>query len=267
MPTAAKRPCAQPGCRELVSGATRCQAHQRARYKVQDERRESASKRGYDAVWVRFLASYRRCCDLDADDPNFAEELLRRNRCGECWKAGRDNRQWLEYDHIKPLREGGERLDPANVQPLCSHHHKRKTALENMGDKPQPSRIVIVSGPPCAGKSTWARQRLQPKDVLLDYDAIMAALTQQSGFVESAHWMTLAAMDAAIGEAIARGSSGMVYVLSGAKGRTERLQIRAPRAEIVTLSPGLDECLARAAKRNDGGRSERGIRAWYAGEP
>lgn len=33
-------------------------------------------------------------------------------------------------DHIIPIRQGGPRLDPANVQPLCFPCHNRKSATE-----------------------------------------------------------------------------------------------------------------------------------------
>ena len=34
-------------------------------------------------------------------------------------------------DHITPIKEGGEPLDPANLQSLCSMHHNQKSAREN----------------------------------------------------------------------------------------------------------------------------------------
>jgi 5-methylcytosine-specific restriction protein A len=132
MPTAALRPCSKPGCRALVSGGL-CPAHQKAKYRQQDDRRESSSKRGYDATWYNWLRWFRTCGDVDADDPNFTAELQRRNRCAECWRQGRDNRQRLEFDHIVPLRQGGERLSAENVQPLCYQCHARKRSLESRG--------------------------------------------------------------------------------------------------------------------------------------
>lgn len=132
MPTAPARPCASPGCPVLVTTGQRCPTHQKARYKAQDARRESPSKRGYDSTWYAFLACYRRCTDVDPNDPGFADELMRRNRCADCWREGRDNRERLEFDHIVPLAMGGERLEPGNVQPLCHRHHSAKTMRESV---------------------------------------------------------------------------------------------------------------------------------------
>jgi 5-methylcytosine-specific restriction protein A len=33
-------------------------------------------------------------------------------------------------DHIKPIRLGGEPLDPANLTPLCKRHHQSKSGKE-----------------------------------------------------------------------------------------------------------------------------------------
>ena len=53
-------------------------------------------------------------------------------RCRECGKAGR-----LEVDHVKPVQDGGDWWDPANLQTLCrSPCHFAKTRRENA--KPDP---------------------------------------------------------------------------------------------------------------------------------
>lgn len=33
-------------------------------------------------------------------------------------------------DHVVPIKDGGGRLDPSNLQPLCISCHNRKTAAE-----------------------------------------------------------------------------------------------------------------------------------------
>lgn len=47
MPTAAPRPCAQPGCPELVTGRARCQKHTKAK----ERERGTAAERGYGRRW------------------------------------------------------------------------------------------------------------------------------------------------------------------------------------------------------------------------
>lgn len=33
-------------------------------------------------------------------------------------------------DHIRPINQGGEPLDEANLQPMCEHHHNSKSGKE-----------------------------------------------------------------------------------------------------------------------------------------
>lgn len=91
----------------------RCASHQRAEWKSQDERRGTSTARGYDATWRRLRAMV----------------LAREPLCRECAKRDRivDAR---EVDHVTPIRFGGKRLDPANLQPLCKPCHSRKTLRE-----------------------------------------------------------------------------------------------------------------------------------------
>lgn len=60
-PMAAPHPCGQPGCPELVRGASRCPTHEKKR----DRERGTAHQRGYDARWrkyrERYLAEHPLC--------------------------------------------------------------------------------------------------------------------------------------------------------------------------------------------------------------
>ena len=52
--------------------------------------------------------------------------ILRRSPL--CVKCGQGASQ---VDHIVPIRKGGARLDPDNLQPLCHSCHSSKTATED----------------------------------------------------------------------------------------------------------------------------------------
>lgn len=39
--------------------------------------------------------------------------------------------------------------------------------------------LYVITGPPCAGKSTWIRQRAKPGDVVVDLDRIALAITSE----------------------------------------------------------------------------------------
>lgn len=38
-------------------------------------------------------------------------------------------------------------------------------------------KVTVVYGPPCSGKSTWARERAGESDAIYDYDRILRAIT------------------------------------------------------------------------------------------
>jgi 5-methylcytosine-specific restriction protein A len=60
--------------------------------------------------------------------------------CVVCEQAG-VTQLAQELDHRVPLSQGGARLDPANLQPLCRVCHARKTANENETARPFRSRV------------------------------------------------------------------------------------------------------------------------------
>lgn len=107
MPTASPRPCAQPGCDQLVSSG-RCPAHaieyQRHGQKLYRSSRWAGLRRQVltEEPWCRTPG----CHNLSTD-----------------------------VDHIVPLRDGGAPLDRTNLQGLCHMHHAQKTAREVFGRK------------------------------------------------------------------------------------------------------------------------------------
>lgn len=104
MPRFPQRPCRHPGCPNLSDGVY-CEEH-RALYA-----REGATQRGYDGRWRKARARFLRAHPL----------------CDECRKEGRLTPATV-VDHIVPHR-GNQQLfwDEANWQPLCKHHHDKKT--------------------------------------------------------------------------------------------------------------------------------------------
>jgi 5-methylcytosine-specific restriction protein A len=99
MPSRPRRPCAQPGCPELVSRGCRCAAH------PLPDRHEKTATRGYDAAWQRLsrqrIAEQPWCSWLD--DP-------------QCSWSG--ERRELTCDHLVPLSQGGASVRE-NLRVLC----------------------------------------------------------------------------------------------------------------------------------------------------
>jgi 5-methylcytosine-specific restriction protein A len=104
------RVCLAPGCPELTSERY-CADHTRER----DQRRGTATQRGYDARWRRRRLAYLR------------EHPL----CEHCLANGRATPA-TQVDHVVPLRSGGADA-PSNYQALCASCHSRKTVREDGG--------------------------------------------------------------------------------------------------------------------------------------
>ncbi len=99
------RPCPVPGCDQLVVSG-RCLAHRQSGGGVR--RATERSRRLYGLKRWKLLS--RR---IIGEEP----------WCRSC-------RQNLatEVDHIRPIEDGGDPWDRANLQPLCHVCHSRKTA-------------------------------------------------------------------------------------------------------------------------------------------
>ncbi|MCJ2010442.1 ATP-binding protein [Methylobacterium sp. J-092] len=99
-------------------------------------------------------------------------------------------------DHIEPHRGDVDRFWAGPFQSVCATCHNRhkqrqerqdgggtdltaEYAERRMPTHLKPSRIplTIVCGPPGSGKSTYIRERIEPRDILIDLDAIMSGLS------------------------------------------------------------------------------------------
>ena len=124
--------------------------------------------------------------------------------------------------------------------------------------------IHVVTGPPCAGKSTYVQENRADKDVLVDYDLIAQALGSTTAHESQGAIRTcaLSARDRATDLCIERDFDS--WVIRTELTADERETFELAGAEFVELAPGEDECIARAEAD---GRSEdciEAIRAWYA---
>ena len=111
----AKHECFYPGCHKLTTDRY-CEKH---RINKHTDRRESASKRGYNSKWARarkeFLIEHPTC------------------ECEECRKSVNPLPANV-VDHIIPHR-GDQKLfwDRKNWQAMNKRCHDKKTARENGG--------------------------------------------------------------------------------------------------------------------------------------
>jgi predicted kinase len=110
--------------------------------------------------------------------------------------------------------------------------------------------LTVITGPPCSGKSTYAREHAEPGDILIDYDLMAQALgsTSPHDHPDPVRWVTIAARRAAIGAAIAQHRQGAtVWIVQTRIAADEMGKYRDAGAEIVTLTADAEVLHARAS--------------------
>lgn len=135
MPSALLKPCAQPGCPELVESG-RCKTHERQK----EQYRGSAASRGYDYTWTKFRARFFQMLVAAGVAPVCGAALPNgpSGQHSKCKASGVLEDRNLHLDHEPPLRDE-ERSDPAKVcdpkrvQILCRACHSAKTLAEQRG--------------------------------------------------------------------------------------------------------------------------------------
>jgi hypothetical protein len=128
------------------------------------------------------------------------------------------------------------------------------------------SRILIIAGPPCAGKSTLAQRLAVPGDVVLDRDDMARRLGSPKWWmhdyrygVAAEQWMQREL------RRLAWGVTGSAYVVRGLP-RVDERRALAERlnADVWLLDPGMNECIRRAIADGRPVGTVDGIRRWYA---
>lgn len=230
--------CNRPGCHgTVVDGKCSYCGPRRSSY---EDRRGSAASRGYDREWQRLRLMV----------------LRREPLCRMC-------AQWgvimpaTDVDHIIPKREGGQDTFE-NLQPLCHSHHSQKTATEKTGGTlGQRARVTVVAGPPGAGKTTYVRQQIKWGELVVDLDALFAALSGLDWYEKPAGILpfALAARDAVIAQLYQASELQWAWVITSEahQGRLQRL-VSNLDAELVMLDVDASECIRRIA--NDDRRKQ-----------
>lgn len=109
--------------------------------------------------------------------------------------------------------------------------------------------LIIVTGPPAAGKSTWVVEHARPGDIVIDYDRLAQALTVDGsdthGHPRHLRNVTSRARSAAIREALNHTDTCDVYVIHSLPSADALARYAEHNARIVTIDPGRDIVLER----------------------
>lgn len=124
--------------------------------------------------------------------------------------------------------------------------------------------IRVVTGPPCAGKSTYVQENRKDKDVVVDYDLIAQALGNTKPHDSEGAIRTCALSARARVTDLCVEHDFDSWIIRTELDADDREMFELAGAEFVELDPGEDVCIARA---EDEGRPEdciEAIHAWYA---
>ena len=119
MPRSAPTPCRHPACALVLDKPGYCDQH-----RTQVHRDYGRARRGFDAE----LGFYQSVRWREVRAAFLREHPL----CVACKATGLVVAAKVA-DHIRPLKDGGERFDWVNLQGLCVSCHNRKTARETAG--------------------------------------------------------------------------------------------------------------------------------------
>lgn len=128
--------------------------------------------------------------------------------------------------------------------------------------------LIVVTGPPASGKSSWIDAHAKPTDIVIDLDRITQALTgpgapawnQNPIQLRVAHRARYAAMD----EAFTLRDKTDVYLIHTMPSAKARAKYKRLEARIVVVDPGRDVVMQRIEAMRDP-EMKRVAARWYNG--
>lgn len=125
--------------------------------------------------------------------------------------------------------------------------------------------VVLLAGPPCAGKTTKAKQMATPDMQIVDFDAIARELGSPSRYDHGA-W--IAPTDAEVKRlivAISTDDEAQAIVIRAVPNPADRAELAAQlrATQVIVINPGRDACYQRARTDHRPARTWRAIAAWY----
>ena len=173
-------------------------------------------------------------------------------------------------DHVVPVDLGGDdSMD--NLRPACNKCNGKRQNLAISGVDPQGITVVVVTGPPAAGKSSYVREHAKPADIIIDLDRIAAALmpgdvTDIHDYPQHIRNIAIGARKSAIARALRTRYPCTVWLIHAVPARDQLQQYARLRYRIVTLDPGRAEVEARVKKIRPRD-TLLGVARWYSRYP
>lgn len=167
-------------------------------------------------------------------------------------------------DHVIPHAHGGpDTLE--NFRPACKPCNSKRQDRVMTG---YGASVVVVCGPPAAGKSTYVAEHAKPSDVTIDLDRIARALmpvepTRSHEYPDHVRHVAIAARKAAIRRATRLRERVTVWLIHAIPAPDDLAEYKAFGWQIVTIDPGRDvvEHRARTMRPED---MMPAVARWYA---
>lgn len=178
------------------------------------------------------------------------DQVMARDKylCQPCQREGRLTES-TEVDHIVGVAKGGKD-DPLNLQAICGSCHQAKTACESGEGQAPPAwlpkpacPVVLVTGPPGAGKTTYCKANAKPNDVVIDLDECFQRVCGIHGHTAPREHLgsALRLRNMMLAE-LAGKRTGKAYVIVGAPADSEvEWWMLRLGAEHVLIDPGQEE--------------------------
>ena len=164
-------------------------------------------------------------------------------------------------DHIVPIEAGGPIYDMDNLRASCQPCNSSRAARtkHREGWRRSGTLIVLVIGPPGAGKSTLVAERAGPKDVIVDFDRIAQALGSKVTHDHDSE-VAGAARNAVIRK-IQRGElkAPSAWIVSA----NPKAETIFPHHKVELVDPGRDEVLARCRAAGRPAKWVALVEDWY----
>lgn len=175
----------------------------------------------------------------------------------------RNNAGAVVFHHKIPLTEANMNnaaisINPRNIAVLhwqCHNEvHKRFTGQNTRPEK----KAYLVTGAPCSGKTTFARDRMEEGDLIIDIDDIWQQISGQPRYVKPNSLKPIVFATRAAQEEQVRMGAGTwrnAFIIRSLPLAMDRTRIAQQlNAEIITIEATKDECLARL-RNNPQGRN------------
>jgi predicted kinase len=162
----------------------------------------------------------------------------------------------MVFHHVIPLtklnvNDAAISINPANIQILhWQCHNKVHKRFCNGSTLRSDQKVYLVTGAPCSGKTTFARERMSEGDILIDIDDIWQQVTglpryQKPNSAKPIVFATLKAQTEQI--AMRAGNWYNAFIIEGLPLRMdrERKAQELNADEVIIMDTTREECLAR----------------------